>query len=160
MTTRFESHVALDEKTRTAMVAQLNIALATTVDLSTQVKQAHWNVKGPQFFARHELFDALAGRLRGCADTMAERAATLGGYARGTTRDAVESSVIGPYDDDAINGQQHMRALMKQYVKYCDLLRTCAKETDGDLATQDLFIETLRIAELDLWFLESHVANQ
>ena len=60
MNTRFSNHVSLPEKTKTQLIQTLNIALATTLDLHSQVKQAHWNIKGPQFFARHELFDNLA----------------------------------------------------------------------------------------------------
>ena len=68
------------------MVSLLNQQLADTFDLYSQVKQAHWNVKGPQFIALHELFDRLAGELQAHVDLIAERATALGGKALGTVR--------------------------------------------------------------------------
>lgn len=152
----FKTRVALPESTRTELITQLNVAVATAFDLSSQVKQAHWNVKGPQFFSHHELFDRLANGLRKSVDKFAERATTLGGYAYGTVRLATERSQLPEYDLDAVSAHQHVAALIERYALYCHLLRESAEKTGSDLATQDLFIESLRKAELDLWFLESH----
>ena len=41
-------------------------------DLHTQVKHAHWNVKGPEFIALHKLFD-------GIYDAVVETALVRGG---------------------------------------------------------------------------------
>jgi starvation-inducible DNA-binding protein len=153
------SHLALPDDTRRALVESLNTVLATSIDLQQQVKQAHWNVKGPQFFARHELFDRLATRLRAAADEIAERAATLGGYATGTVRLVAERSKIPEYDLDAVDGRAHMRALAERFGSLSALLRVVVEEADskGDPVTSDLLTQTLRTVELDLWFLESHL---
>lgn len=160
-TTRFPSHVSLDDDKRARLVGRCNVALGTTLDLASQVKQAHWNIKGPQFFARHQLFDDLAAHLRVHADTIAERAATLGGYAEGTLRLAAERSVLPEYDLDAVDGRQHIRALVARYAAYGKTVREAigAAREVADPATEDLFIEVLRSTELDLWFLESHLAT-
>lgn len=159
MTTRFSSHVALPDETKEALVDTLNVALATTNDLHSQVKQAHWNIKGPQFFARHELFDAMATRLRGYADVIAERATTMGGYAEGTTRLSAETSKIGEYDLRAVDGKQHIKVLVDRFATYTTLVREAIQEAadKNDPATEDVFTEILRGAELDMWFLESHL---
>ena len=155
--TRLPSRVALPEEKREKMVKHLNTALAISIDLSLQVKQAHWNIKGPQFFARHELFDKLAVHLRETSDKLAERAATLGGYAEGTVKLCAERSELPEYDLRARDGRQHIMALVDRYARYTAFLRDTMEATEVDPVSQDLVIETLRTAELDQWFLESHI---
>src|SRR5688572_1874497 len=74
----------LPANVREQMVNLLNQNTFDAFDLYSQVKHAHWNVKGRDFFQVHELFDALAAKLLGHIDTMAERATALGGTATGT----------------------------------------------------------------------------
>ncbi len=159
MTTRFTNHVSLPEKTKTQLVEDLNVVLATTVDLHSQVKQAHWNIKGPQFFARHELFDNLASKLRDYADAVAERAATMGGYAEGTVRLGAEGSKLPEYDLRAVDGKQHVKTLVDRYSTYTSFIRDTIREAaeKNDPVTEDLYTEILRGTELDMWFLESHL---
>lgn len=159
MTNRFPSHVALTDETKLQLSENLNSVLATTIDLQLQVKQAHWNIKGPQFFARHELFDKLAERLADTADMVAERAATLGAYATGTVRLSAEKSAIPEYDLRAVDGRMHMKALVDQFATYTKTLRSGIEKAEAkqDPVTADLYTEALRAAELDMWFLESHL---
>ena len=88
----FTTHNDLSENTREKMIEMLNHQLADTFDLFSQTKQAHWNVKGPNFIQLHELFDELAGQLVGFADMIAERATAMGGVAMGTARMAADNS--------------------------------------------------------------------
>jgi len=159
MPTQFTNHVSLPSETKTTLIDTLNEVLATTSDLRSQVKQAHWNIKGPQFVARHELFDGLATKLVGFADAVAERAATLGGYAKGTVRQSAESSKLPEYDMRAVDGKHHMQALVDRYSVYTRMIRDAVGEAAelGDPATEDLYTEVLRGTELDMWFLESHL---
>ena len=76
----------LPERVRRDAISHLNQQLADVVDLHLQAKQAHWNVKGANFFALHELFDAVGEELEELADEIAERAVVLGGTALGTAR--------------------------------------------------------------------------
>jgi len=159
MTTRFPTNVNLPPKARTELIDMLNGTLATAIDLTTQVKQAHWNIKGPWFFARHELFDKLATNLRGWSDDMAERASTLGGYAEGTVRMAAKASELDEYDDKIVEGKQHIRALVDRYGVFAKQIREGIElsQKSDDVVTEDLLIEVVRGAELDMWFLESHL---
>jgi starvation-inducible DNA-binding protein len=149
----------LPDDAKKTLVDTLNVALATTNDLHSQVKQAHWNIKGPQFFARHELFDTMAGRLRGFADSIAERATTMGGYAEGTSRLTAEASRLPEYDLRAVDGKHHIRVLVDRFSEYTKFVRSAIQEAadSGDPATEDLYTEVLRGTELDMWFLESHL---
>ncbi|MEM6791967.1 MAG: DNA starvation/stationary phase protection protein Dps [Myxococcota bacterium] len=155
---KFKSSVALPDDVREPIIKQLNVVLATATDLTSQIKQAHWNIKGPEFFARHELFDKVADRTRDMVDEFAERAATLGGYAEGTIRMAGEKTVLEPYDVTAIKGRRHVEVLVNRFGAYTALLRQSIEQVEGkDVATEDLYTEALRQAELDMWFLESHI---
>ena len=82
----FSTRNDLSREVRGRMIELLNQQLADTFDLYSQTKQAHWNVKGAQFFQLHELFDKLAEELQGYVDQIAERATALGGLATGTVR--------------------------------------------------------------------------
>ena len=101
----------LPEPTRRKVIDLLNQNLADSLDLHLQAKQAHWNVKGPSFFALHELFDKVAGELGSFADEIAERAVALGGVALGTARVAANSSRLSEYPLDISAGSGHVGAL-------------------------------------------------
>lgn len=161
MELRKPTQIQLNENQRSSLVKGLNTALGSTIDLALQVKQAHWNIRGPQFFARHELFDKVAGHLFDLSDKLAERAGTVGGYAEGTVRLSSQGSVLPEYNLKAREGRDHIVALTERYGTYTKMLRERLHELSeiDDPATEDLYVESLRTAELDLWFLESHVAS-
>src|SRR3954467_775779 len=111
----FPTRIDLTAEVRGAMVALLNQQLAGTFDLYSQTKQAHWNVKGAQFYALHELFDRLAGELEGYVDLIAERATALGGLARGTVRLAAAHSRLAELPRDVTEGLAMVEALAERY---------------------------------------------
>lgn len=155
----FATSVNIPEETRQQVIDILNARLADTIDLKTQAKQAHWNVKGIQFFQLHELFDQIAEHLDAAADLLAERATALGGVANGTVRQAARASSIPEYDLKAVNGPDHVRALSERLAALTNAAREAVDRTDelGDVATSDLFTEIVRDADKDLWFLEAHL---
>lgn len=159
ISTRFQTLHRLPAPTRTAIVHDLNEQLATVVDLYLQMKHAHWNVRGPTFQMRHELFDQLADHLRATMDEVAERVGQLGGYANGTTRMASRQTRLPEYDVSAIDGTEHVLALVRRYAEWTVQLREGIRRATehDDLATEDLLTATLRTAEKDMWFLESHL---
>jgi starvation-inducible DNA-binding protein len=98
-------------KTRKKVVELLNARLVDAIDLSMQAKQAHWNVKGPNFIALHELFDKVAEHAEGHVDALAERITALGGTAVGTVRAVAARSTLKAYPEDIFTGPQHLAAL-------------------------------------------------
>jgi starvation-inducible DNA-binding protein len=92
-------------------VELLNRNLAMAVDLERQAKQAHWNVKGPNFIALHELFDKVAEIAEEFTDLLAERATALGGTAEGRLHAVVESSSLPRYPGEIVSGREHVYAL-------------------------------------------------
>jgi starvation-inducible DNA-binding protein len=155
----FATKIDVPEKDRAALVELLNARLADTADLYSQVKQAHWNVKGSDFFQLHQLFDTLAGEVYPFTDELAERATTLGGVATGTVRMAAQSSTLPEYPTDAINGQEHLKALIERYSVYVANIREGIDKADdhNDKTTADLFTEISRTVDKHLWFLEAHI---
>jgi starvation-inducible DNA-binding protein len=155
----FKTSVDIPEKQRTPLIELLNRRLADTIDLKTQTKQAHWNVKGIQFLQLHELFDSIAGHLEAASDMIAERVTALGGVAEGTARQAAARSEIQEYDLQAVDGKEHVRALSQRLAALSNAARAAIDESDrlGDKGTADLFTEIVREADKDLWFLEAHI---
>jgi starvation-inducible DNA-binding protein len=157
----FPTHIDLPEHDRQPLVELLNERLADTADLYSQVKQAHWNVKGPNFFQLHLLFDQLAGEVFPFIDLIAERATALGGVALGTARMAAASSTLPEYPVEATEGQRHLKALIERYAIYTANIRKAIDLADGhhDLSTADLFTEISRAVDKQLWFLEAHIQH-
>jgi starvation-inducible DNA-binding protein len=153
----FKSSVDVPEKAR--QIEILNARLADATDLKTQTKHAHWNVKGPTFYQLHELFDEIAPHFDDYADLIAERIAQIGGVANGTLREAAATSSIPEYDLSAVNGTEHVKALVKNIGKFASLVREAIDQTDelGDKDTADIFTEISRQVDKDLWFLEAHL---
>ena len=155
----YSTTVDIPADKRSNLVALLNQTLADTLDLKTQVKQAHWNVKGMQFIALHEMFDGFATILEGYVDMVAERVTALGGVAMGTARIAARDSSLSEYDLEAVSGEAHVRALAKQYGHYAAQVRAAivTAEANDDADTADLYTEISRQIDKDLWFLEAHL---
>jgi starvation-inducible DNA-binding protein len=149
----------LDAATRSSMVDLLNQQLADTSDLFSQVKQAHWNTKGPHFIALHELFDDLAGGLIVCIDDIAERAVQLGGNATGTVRMAAAASRLPDFSANAISGIDAVVALADRFATLAASTRAGidAASEAGDADTADLLTEVSRGLDKSLWFLEAHL---
>lgn len=144
---------------REKLVALLNRQLADTLDLYSQTKFAHWNVKGSDFIQLHLLFDQLAGHVIGFVDLIAERATTLGGTALGTARMAAGASTLDEYPVDALSGMDAVTALADRFAAYAKSTRHAIDEAEklDDIDTNDLFTEVSRQVDTDLWFLEAHL---
>lgn len=155
----FASGVDLSASTRDKMIALLNQQLADTADLYSQTKQAHWNVKGPDFYSLHLLFDALAAKRLEESDEIAERVTAIGGYATGTVRMAAASSQIPELPTGIDRGMEYVQALVERYAAHANAVRDAIDKADsaGDVGTADLFTEISRELDKDLWFLQAHL---
>ncbi|MGK7949036.1 MAG: DNA starvation/stationary phase protection protein Dps [Xenococcaceae cyanobacterium] len=155
----YSTRIDLAEEVRIKVIELLNQSLAATLDLKTQTKQAHWNVKGTDFYQLHELFDEMAGELEEYVDMVAERVTALGGTALGTARIAASESILPEYPLDAVGGIDHITALADRYAAYGKHLREAIDTTDelGDADTADLYTEISRTIDKRLWFLEAHL---
>ena len=157
----YATRIDLPVEVRTQIIAILGTTLATTLDLKTQIKQAHWNVKGLDFYQLHLLFDELAGEIEEYVDMVAERVTALGGMPLGTARVAAANSVLPEYPLDAVTGVDHVTALSDRYGAYAAHVRTAIADTAdlGDADTSDLYTEISRNIDKRLWFLEAHLVK-
>ena len=154
----YETRNDLSPDTRTQMVQLLNARLADAIDLRTQLKVAHWNVKGPQFIALHKLFDDIAEDADEYVDLLAERAVQLGGTADGTARQVAERTSLDEY---AANGsaEQHVAAVADVLADFGESVRKAisASSDADDQDTADIFTEISRGIDKWLWFVEAHL---
>jgi starvation-inducible DNA-binding protein len=158
----YKTKIDLSEKTRRNVIAVLNDHLAEAIDLQSQVKQAHWNVKGPHFIALHELFDKISDGLLEQIDDLAERVTSLGGTAEGTVAVAAKRSKLKNYPLSITAGKDHLFYLSTQLSVYGKSVRHAIEETDklGDAGTADLFTGFSRAVDKHLWFLEAHLQDK
>ncbi|MGL6344867.1 MAG: DNA starvation/stationary phase protection protein Dps [Waterburya sp.] len=155
----YNTRIDLAEDIRVKVIEILNQTLAATLDLKTQTKQAHWNVKGMDFYQLHELFDEMATELEEYVDLVAERVTALGGVAMGTARIAAAESILPEYALDAVSGADHVTALADRFGAYAKHVREAIDSTNdlGDADTADLYTEISRNIDKRLWFLEAHL---
>lgn len=156
--TLHSSKIDLPEATRRQMIELLNARLADAVNLSTQMKQAHWNVKGPSFIALHELFDTIHADTLVQVDDLAERITTLGGTALGTVAVVASGSDLPEYPLEIFSGSGHVEAVSVALAAFGKAMRAAiaAAGEAGDADTEDLCVEISRVVDKNLWLVEAH----
>ena len=155
----YKSHNDLSANAKAVSIGILNARLADSIDLALLTKQAHWNIKGPNFIALHEMIDGFRTELDDHVDTMAERVVQLGGTALGTTQTVAKATMLSAYPTDIYASKDHLAALIERYGKVANAVRGAIAATGGagDADTADLFTAYSRALDKALWFLEAHV---
>ncbi len=140
----------------------LNARLAEAIDLALITKQAHWNVKGPQFIAVHEMLDGFRKDLDEHVDTIAERVVQLGGTALGTVQAVAAASTLPAYPTDIYSIRDNLAALIDRYAATAKSARAAIEEADeaGDADAADIFTAYSRALDKSLWFLEAHIQEK
>lgn len=158
-TRSFNTAIGFADEAREALARLADGRLADTADLYSQLKQAHWNVKGKHFQPLHLLFDQVAAAAEPFIDELAERVTTLGGVAHGTVRMAAETSSLHEYPSDLVRGIDHLEAVRDRLAAYVRGNRDAIHRAEelGDPVTEDLLTEIGRVLELQLYFVESHM---
>ncbi len=148
----------LSPQLRAQMIELLNARLADAIDLRTQLKVAHWNVKGPQFIALHKLFDEIVEDVDEYVDLVAERAVQLGGQADGTARQVAERTSLDEYAAEGGGAEEHVHAVSEALASFGKSARAAIATTSdaGDQDTADIFTEISRGTDKWLWMVEAH----
>src|SRR5438552_17590941 len=147
----YETEKVISEQRRSELNALMNQRLADAVDLQTQLKRAHWNVKGPHFIGLHELFDQIDEAVESYVDLIAERIVQLGGIAEGTVRVAAERSRLEEYPLIIADGSAHVEAVSKALSTFGHEVRKTIDEAEEleDSDTADIFTEVCR--GINIW---------
>lgn len=153
----YKSPSHLGESARKAVCGALNERLADGLDLHSQIKVAHWNIKGPGFAALHPLFETFAIGLAAHNDAIAERAVTLGGKAYGTARYVAAHSKIPEYLQDTTRDLDHVRLLAERIESYLTEVRAsrAIAEQNADTDSADLLTQVIGEFEKHAWFLRA-----
>jgi len=148
----------LPKPARVELNGLLNQRLADAIDLQSQLKQAHWNVKGPNFIGLHKLFDEIYEAVADYVDMLAERVVQLGGVAEGTIRVAAARSRLDEYPLAQADGAAHIIAVSKGLATFGREVRLSIDEAAEleDADTADLFTQISRGVDKWLWFVEAH----
>ena len=154
----YETENDIPKEARAELIALMGQRLADVIDLQLQLKQAHWNVKGPHFIGLHELFDKIAGEIEDYVDMIAERIVQLGGIAEGTVRVAAARSRLEEYPLAIAEGRAHVEAVARALSTFGRAARVTIEEAGAleDADTADLFTEISRGIDKWLWFVEAH----
>ena len=158
-TTRlFKTKNDLPHDTRVQAVELLSQRLADCIDLQSQCKQAHWNVKGPNFIALHKLFDEINEEVEDYVDLIAERIVQLGGVAEGTVRAVAAKSTLIDYPLALSSGEEHVAALSDSLSLFGRTARMGIEEMNEleDADSADILTEVSRGIDKWLWFVEAH----
>jgi len=154
----YETENDILKEARVELIALMGQRLADVIDLQLQLKQAHWNVKGPHFIGLHELFDKIAGEIEDYVDMIAERIVQLGGIAEGTVRVAAARSRLEEYPLAIAEGRAHVEAVARALSTFGRAARVTIDDAGAleDADTADLFTEISRGIDKWLWFVEAH----
>jgi starvation-inducible DNA-binding protein len=153
----YKSPSRLPEEARRKLAETLDARLSDGLDLHSQIKVAHWNIKGPQFPSLHPLFETFAVSLAAHNDEVAERAVTLGGRAHGTVRHVAKLSRLPEYPQETARDMEHVKLLAERIEAYLDGMRESrgVAEELKDTDTVDLFTGIITEFEKHAWFLRA-----
>jgi starvation-inducible DNA-binding protein len=157
----FRTKNDLPAAARREAVDLLNARLADCIDLQTMCKQAHWNVKGPQFIALHKLFDEVNEDVEEYVDLLAERVVQLGGIAEATARVVAQRTTLLDYPLTIATGPEHVAALSDVLAQFGRTARMGIEEMNEleDEVSADILIEVTRGVDKWLWFVEAHAQD-
>lgn len=153
----YKSPSRLSEQARQKVAETLNARLIDGLDLHSQIKVAHWNIKGPQFASLHPLFETFAVSLAAHNDDIAERAVTLGARVYGTVRHVAQKSRLPEYPQETAKDVEHVKNLAERFETYLDGLRESRAVADEQKDTDSVDLLTGIITEFEKhgWFLRA-----
>lgn len=150
---------SIHDNARKAAIAALSARMADAIDLALAIKHAHWNVRGPQFIAVHEMLDTLRGEMDDHVDTMAERVSQLAGTPQGTLQGVSGATSLPAYPADAKTIEAHLTALADRYGAFANAVRKDIEAVGeaGDPTSADVLTQVSRGVDKALWFIEAHL---
>jgi starvation-inducible DNA-binding protein len=148
----------IPSNSRKTVIELLNARLAEAIDLALIIKQAHWNLRGREFIAVHEMLDGFRTDVDEHVDTVAERVVQLGGTALGTSQVVAGATTLPPYPTDISAIDDHLKALGDRFGAVAKAVRAGIDAADeaGDASSADILTAFSRSLDKALWFIEAH----
>lgn len=148
----------MDTQSQTKAATSLQPLLVGLIDLALQLKQAHWNVTGPQFQSVHERLDVVLDDVRIASDEIAERIVTLGVPADGRSSTVAEHTTLPAYPDTHVDALRTVELCAERLRTVVAQARAAqAQLADVDPVSEDLVIGQLGALEKHLWMLSAHL---
>lgn len=154
-----KTNIGLKEKDSAAVAEVLNKLLADENVLYTKVRNAHWNIEGPDFHAQHIFFEELYGDLAELIDEIAERVRSIGHYAIGTMKGWLEITQLTEMKYGKNNAAGYIKEILNDYESLIISLREDIKKAEKheDAGTEDFLVGILEKHEKTAWMLRSHL---
>ncbi len=145
----------------TASTDNLKFFLADTYTLLLKTHSFHWNVKGPQFFSLHALFEEQYKDLLDAADMVAERISTLGEYAPGGLKAYKKMTSIDEPQENA-DADTMLHTLIVDNQKLADRAQIAIGEATetGDKVTVDMLAGRLQRHEKQIWMMKNFLESE
>ena len=150
----------MTDKQAAQVTEMLQKQLSRYNDLHLTLKHVHWNVVGPNFIGVHEMIDPQVDLVRGYADEVAERIATLGASPKGTPGAIIADRTWDDYSIERDTVQAHLAALDLVYDGIVeDTRRNIGETEEADPVTQDMLVGHAAELEKFQWFVRAHLEN-
>lgn len=149
----------LSEEASQKAIEILQGRLSQEQEAALILKHAHWNMKGANFIAIHEMLDPEVDSVLEQADETAERIAQLGGWSDGRADGIIahrtwdQFSLTGPRD-----ALDYVKALADYYASFVENDRQAIKQLDDlDVVSSNIIQDHVQSLEKFLWFLRAHL---
>ena len=151
---------AIDPHLRQESGRELQATLIDLVDLALTGKQLHWSVVGPQFRALHLQLDELVDSWHDLADSVAERAVTIGTFPDGQAGAVAARSESKPLHVGAIEDHEVVRELAHRIAETSELARARMDRLgELDAASQDVLVDVVRTLEEQQWMVRAQLPH-
>ncbi len=149
-----DHHPTLRHEEREAVGVGLQTILVVLSDPALTGKHAHWNVVGPNFRPLHLFLDEMIDAWRDAADSVAERAATLGHSPDGRAGTIAERTDLAALPAGPQRDHELVVALTRLLTDAVGIVRDrCERLEDVDVVTADLLHGVIASLEEQLWMI-------
>ena len=154
--------IGFKEETLYEVAYKLLPVVADEFMLFVKTRNAHWNVEGPDFHAKHIFFEEQFTQLDTILDETAERIRMLGHYAPGTIKEFMELTHLTEQSRSANDSKGFITELLQDHQVVIMYLRGIMKDavlSREDVGTGDFVTSLIEKHEKMAWMLRAHLGR-